>query len=131
MSVARQRTDIETELMTQMELARPGFVIYGENSDEKVPSDIEWARMSLTIIDMVYPCLGQDRTETDGIFNTQVFVPLSSGAGLASTIVDEVRAILKASNLTGIEFLNFDVATGVVESGWYILLLRANYRAQD
>lgn len=131
MSLSRHRTDIETLVMAQMELARPGFVIFGENADEVVPTDVAWARMSFTLVDITYPCIGKLDVETDGLFNTQVFAPLASGAGLASTLVDEVRAILKGSNLTGIEFLNFDVATGTVEAGWYVLLLRATYRAQD
>ncbi len=131
MSLSRHRTEIETELMSEMELIHPGFVLIGENSRSIPISDTSWIRMSLTILDITYPCIGKDTERTDGLFNVQVHTPLAAGAGEASTLVDEVRTILKASTLTGIEFLSFDVATGSQESDWYVLLLRATYRATD
>lgn len=131
MSLARHRTDIETELMTAMQVLHTGMMIVGENADDDPPSKKAWIRMSITIIDITYPCINNIKMETDALFNVQVFTPLAEGAGEASTLVDEARAILKSSTLTGIEFLSFDVSTGVVESDWFTLILRARYRAQD
>lgn len=132
MSLARHRTDIEQELITELEIAFPGLVLVGENADlaKQSPED-NWIKVSFTILDIRYPCLGGVRKEIDGICNVQVFAPLASGAGEASTKVDTVVDILKNSQLTGIEFLTFEVATGSLDSSWYILLLRAFYRAQD
>lgn len=131
MSVSRHRTEIESALIGGMKLLYPDMVLMGENADVDHPATDPWVRMSLVIIDVTHPCLGKDDTQTDGMFNVQVFTPIGSGAGEASTLVDEARKILKSSTLTGIEFLSFSVSTGELESDWYTLLLRADYRAQD
>jgi hypothetical protein len=131
MGIANQRTLIEQELITEMQLLYPGMVLLGENADIPPPSNEPWIRMSITVLDIIYPCLGQLSEETDALFNVQLFVPLGTGAGEASTRIDAARSILKSSALSGIEFLTFDVATGVVESDWYVLLLRAQYRARE
>lgn len=132
MSLARHRTDIEQELITELGISFPGLIVVGENSNlAKQTPENAWIRTSFTLLDIRYPCIGGVRKEIDGICNVQVFVPLASGAGEASTKIDTVVDILKNSQLTGIEFLTFDVATGSFDSSWYILLLRANYRAQD
>lgn len=131
MSLARHRTDIETEFMTEMGVIHPALVMIGENADVDPPENVAWIRMSLTILDIIYPCINNSKEQTEAIFNVQVFTPVGQGAGEASTLVDEAKAILKGSTLTGIEFLSFDVATGSVEAGWYSLLLRATYRAFD
>lgn len=131
MSLSRHRADIETELITELQLLHPTLVIFGENADIDPPENAAWIRMSITIIDIIYPCINSAKEETDALFNVQVFTPVGQGAGEASTLVDEAKVILKASTLTGIEFLSFDISTGAIEGGWYGLLLRARYRAQD
>ncbi|MDH3375356.1 MAG: DUF4128 domain-containing protein [Gammaproteobacteria bacterium] len=132
MSLARHRTEIETELITEMQLLRPGLVIIGENADTPAANNAPWLRMSITVLEIFRPCIGiNSKTRTDALFNVQVFTPLAQGAGEASSIVDEAISVLRNSTLTGIEFLTFDVSTGVVESDWYTLLIRARYRADD
>jgi len=117
--------------MDGMTALHPTIVLMGENADVDVPDNSAWIRMSATIVDIFHPCIGKDDTETDGIFSVQVFTPIGHGAGEASQLIDEARAILKNSGLTGIEFLSFGVSTGELESDWYSLLLRADFRAQD
>lgn len=131
MGLANQRTLIEAELMTQMNIQFPGIAIFGENSDEVTPANAAWIRMSITVLEVIYPCLNNVSEQTDALFNVQVFTPLAQGAGEASTKVDAAKSILKNSNLAGIEFLSFDIATGVVEAEWYNILLRATYRARE
>ncbi len=131
MSLARQRTYIETLLIAGMQALNPGLALFGENSDIAPPSNEPWIRMSLTLVDITYPCLGQLHVETDGIFNVQIFTPIGEGSGAASALLDQARKILKDSSLTGIEFLSFGASVGELESDWYTLLLRAEYRAQD
>lgn len=131
MSLARHRTDIETEFITQMQLLHPSMVVIGENADTPPAAEQAWIRMSITVLEIYRPCIGKSNTRTDALFNVQVFTSLAKGAGEASTIVDEAITILKNAVLTGIEFLTFDVSTGVQESDWYTLLIRARYRADD
>lgn len=131
MGLANQRTLIETELMTQMNIQFPNIAIFGENSDETPPPNAVWIRMSITVLEIIYPCLNNVSEQTDALFNVQVFAPLAKGAGEASTKVDAAKSILRNSNLAGIEFLSFDIATGVVEAEWYNILLRATYRARE
>jgi len=131
MSLANQRTLIEGEFMTEMALVDSDVLLIGENADQQPTGDKSWIRMSITILEIYYPCIGQSQTRTDAIFNVQIFTPLAIGANKASTLVDEAVAILKGSNLPGIEFLTFDVSTGVIESDWFSIVLRATYRATE
>jgi hypothetical protein len=132
MGLATQRTLIDTELTTELQILRPAFILIGENADEPQPSNEPWIRMSITLLDIFYPCLGSDvKAQYDAIFNVQIFSPLAIGSGDVSLIADQVRGILRGSSLIGIEFLNFDVATGSIEADWYGLLMRCNYRAND
>ena len=130
MGLAAQRLAIETELITELQLLRPGFILVGENSDNDQPSNEPWIRMSITLDDIFYPCINNNvKAQFEAIFNVQIFSPLAIGSGDASLIADQVRTILRTATLTDIEFLDFDVATGVVEADWYSLLMRCNYRA--
>ncbi len=131
MSLARHRTAIETVLMSGLRALRPGFILFGENALEDSANDESWVRMSITTLDITFPCLGNDTKRTDAIFNAQIFTPLAMGANEGSVIVDECVSILKAGTFTGISFLEFDIPTGTKESDWYVLLLRATYRATD
>lgn len=131
MSLARHRTDIETEFMTQMPLLNPGLVIVGENADTPPVKNGSWIRMSFTVLEVFRPCIGKGGIRTDALFNIQIFTALAQGAGEASSLVDDAITVLKDATLSGIEFLTFDVSTGVVEADWYSLLIRARYRADD
>lgn len=130
MSLARHRTDIETEFISQMGLLHPSLTIVGENADTP-PGVASWMRTSITVLEIFRPCIGKGNIRTDALFNVQVFTPLAIGAGEASTLVDDGVTILKDAVLSGIEFLTFDVSTGTIEADWYSLLIRARYRADD
>ncbi|MCP4256816.1 MAG: hypothetical protein GY774_04715 [Planctomycetes bacterium] len=131
MSFVRHRTEIETLLMDSMKALHPSLVVIGENAKESPEQRDAWCRMSFTIINITAPCIGGKFTRTDAIFNVQMFTALGLGSGEATALVDDAKLILENSSLTGIEFLNFDVDTGVQEDSWYGLLLRAYYRAQN
>lgn len=131
MSLDRHRNEIEGLFMPAILLYDANITIIGENGEIDPPAEKPWIRMSITIIDNRETCINNDKEETIGFFNVQVFTPLAQGAGEASKIVDEAKRILRSANLNAISFLNADVATGQKEDGWFHLLLRAKYRAID
>lgn len=132
MSLNQQRTNIENLLMTEFGVSDPNLVLMGENADTDPPTDSAWVRMSITVLNIHTPCVGNKGSEqTDAIFNFQVFTPKGQGAGEASMLADAAKEILKGSTLNGISFNSFDIPTGQIEGGWYNLLLRATYRARD
>ena len=129
MSIARQRTDIETFVFAQLPLVEPTVDMTFENSDFKPKSNSEWVRFSFSFADMTQRCIGKDGAlETLGFFNVQIFTPVAQGAGRASIIMDSMVEILRKSNLTGIEFLSYDASFVGQEAGWYNNILRAYYR---
>lgn len=131
MSLDRQRKEIEGAFIPAIQLYDANISVVGENGDLDPPSKKPWIRVSITILDNKETCINNDKEETIGIFNVQVFTPTAQGASEASKIVDEAKRILRSANLNAIAFLSTDVATGRQEEGWYNLLLRARYRAQD
>ena len=132
MSGAQHRIDIEGTLMAALELLYPGITIFGENANETPTPEQIWVRMSFTVISIDYKCIGDLTTaETEAFFNVQAFAPIGRGTGEVATILDEARVILKTANLAGIEFLDFDIPTGALDNGWFGLLLRSRYRAQN
>ena len=132
MSVSRHRTAIEELLISSFAISRSSMVLVGENANSPSGNNAAWARMSVTVLSIYFPCIGQDGFKrTDALFNFQIFTPLATGAEEASDIVDEAIDILRNSAISGIEFLEFDVSTGDVQADWYNLTMRATYRADD
>ena len=132
MSLAAQRTTIEAGFITAMDISKPGLIIIGENADVDPPESAAWVRMSITVLDIIYPCINNEHEQTDAIFNVQIFTPIGQGASEASIIADAAKLTLRADNYgNAISFLSFDLSTGAIEAGWFSLILRATYRAQD
>ena len=130
MTLTEQRTVIESGFMSAMAISSPDTILIGENADVPLPSIGSWIRMSITIIDITYPCLGTEHEEIDGIFNVQVFIPLAQGVAKALTIIDNAKTALRGT-YDKVAFRSFDMSTGQAEADWYSITLRATYRAQN
>ena len=130
MNLDTQRTRLETEFAALMTATYPNLVMIGENADIDPVEESEWLRMSITVIDVIYPCIGSDHEQTDAIFNVQIFTRLGIGASQASKLADAAKSALKTGSYEGISVQSFDISTGVVEADWFSLILRATYRAQ-
>ena len=131
MNLNDQRVTLETGFTTAMSIAIPGLLMIGENADSDPALESEWLRMSITVLDTYYPCIGLDHEITDAIFNVQIFTRLGTGASRASIIADAAKSALRGKNygLT-IAVSSFDTSVGAVEADWFSLILRATYRAQ-
>ena len=130
MNLNTQRARIETEFVALMTATYTDLLMIGENADTDPVEESEWLRMSITVVDVIYPCIGNDHEETEAIFNVQIFTRLGIGATKASQIADAAKSALRTGSYENISFQSFDISTGAVEADWFSLILRASYRAQ-
>lgn len=131
MSLERQRKDIQTDFTARFPLLEPSVNITYENVEYIPPTNEPWVRLSFQIIDQYKPCLNNDRLRTDAFFIVQAFTPTAQGANDCSRILDNSVKNCLTAKISNIEFLSYEIDNTGVEGGWFQMVLRVLYRAED
>ena len=98
------------------------------------PDGLSWVRLEVLPGGAQQTTMGSATTATfeyDGTISVQVFVPMNTGDGTARTLAEQVCAIFRSVEASGIIYDDPYVTTaGETGNGWYQLNVWAPYRRE-
>ena len=102
MTINTIRATIEQRIATEMALAPPYPVHYG-NAPFNPPNNSPWLDVALRFGDDAYATVS-DFNRQNGVLVVNIYAPIGTGAAIAFTIAERIKALFNRINTGGIIF---------------------------